>query len=286
MSASRRLSLAILAAVACAPSLARAEAPPALSLGFDGGVGTRSLTYRDDLFGTLRPYSLSAAPVLGGEIAVYPGAFFTHDRPAWIGVAARAEGFVGIDTKRVQHDDSLPTKAWSVTTSLRVRVPFSRGAVHDGAASGPKPRAAYGGALSIDGGFAARAFTIGRAGITEPDLPSVTYLGPRLALGGELRLPLGLSVAPRGALARWVSVGDLASPAWFPNARAWGAELGLRVAWAAGLGLAPYVDVAWTREIAALRPQPGGARVAGGLGDDRFAARLGLSFTLNTRRRD
>jgi hypothetical protein len=258
-------------AFACAASLVIAQgsaaaepggpALPALVLGVDGGVMHRTLAWNDDLFGMLRPYSLAAAPILGGEIEVYPGAFVTRARPAWLGLVARGEGIVGVSTQRVGHTDALPTHAWAFTASVRGRLPFSRGAAW------------------LDAGAAGRAFTIAAAGITTPDFPSVSYLGPRLAVGGEVLLPAGFVLSAGAGAARWVGTGDLGSAAWFPHVQAWGADLHLRLAWQASFGLGPYLDLAWSRDLAALRPQPGEANVAGGLADDRLAARLGLSWT-------
>ena len=254
------------AAALLAPAWARADAPaqrplPALTIAADGGVMGRMLRWNDDLFGALRPFTLGAAPILGGEVAVYPGAFFTRGRPGWLGVAARAEGVVGVSTQRAGHADSLPTRAWAFSVSARGRVPFTHGAAW------------------LDAGLAGRGFTVDAAGITAPDVPSVGYLGPRLGLGGEVTLPVGFSMGLNGGVARWVSTGDLGSAAWFPQARAWGADLRLRLAWASRQGLGPYLDFAWSRDLAALRPQPGDARVAGGLADDRFSGRFGLAWT-------
>jgi hypothetical protein len=104
------------------------------------------------------------------------------------------------------------------------------------------------------------------------------------------RPPGGSPTAPRGPIARWIATGDLGSPAWFPHNRAWGAELGVRASFFfhAPLGFSPYVDLSWSRDVSALRPQPGEARVAGGLADDRLAARAGFSIQFpsgNERRR-
>lgn len=238
---------------------------PALSVAADGGVMLRDLGWKDDLFGALRSYTLPGAPIFGGELAIHPGAFFTGGRLAWLGIACRAEGIVGASSQRSQHEDALPTRAWAFSASLRGRLPLSFGAAF------------------LDAGFAGRAFTIDRAGFTDPDFPSVRYLGPRLGIGAEFELGTIFRLAPRAAAARWISSGDLGSKAWFPHARAWGAELGLRLSVAVPRGFSPYVDLAWSRDIAALRPQPGEANVAGGLADDRFSTRLGLAWTLDGR---
>ena len=261
----RAVMIAATGAVLIPSSAARAEdAPeglPALTLAADAGVMARILSWNDDLFGMLRPFTLRAAPSFGGELVVYPGAFVTAGRPAWLGLAARAEGIAGVSTQRSGHTDVLPTHAWAFSAALRGRMPLSHGAAW------------------LDAGAAGRAFTIEGAGITTPDFPSVTYLGPRLGVGGELKLPYGHLLAASAGVARWIGTGDLTSAAWFPHARAWGADIRLRGSVALPRGFAPYLDLAWSRDLAALRPQVGDARVAGGLADDRFSARLGLSWT-------
>lgn len=266
----RRLLAPILAAAAiAAPSVARAEPRPvpAFSVAADAGLGARFLGYRDDVFDTLRGYRLPAAPIVGGEIALYPGAFFTRGPLAWIGVHARAEGMPGLDSKRNEHDDVLPTKAWAWQASLRLRAPTAFGAAW------------------VQAGVAQRTFTVGKAGLTDPDVPSVRYLGPHFGLGAEIALPARLTLAPRGGAAIWTSAGDIASAAWFPEARAFGVDLGVRLAWAAPLGFAPYLDFSWSRQILALQPKPGDARVAGGAADDWLAVRLGIQWTFAPRHR-
>jgi len=272
----RAPSCAVAVSLLLVPAAAHAGEPstqPALVLAADGGVMARTLSWKDDIFGLLRDYTLPGAPSFGGEVAVYPGAFFTRGRLAWLGIAARGEGIVGASSMRNGHTDALPTHASAFSASLRGRLPLPFGAAW------------------LDAGVAEHSFTIGQAGITSPDFPSVDYLGPRLGLAAELRLPRGLTVAPRVGVARWTSAGEVASAAWFPHAIAWGVDAGVRVAWAsrgamgpehsrAARGFAPYLDLAWSRDVLALRPQLGDALVAGGLADDRVWARLGLEWSL------
>jgi hypothetical protein len=254
-----------------APRGARADDRPspglaALTLAIDGGAMARFLAWNDDLFGMLRSFTLAAAPSFGGEVTVFPGAFVTSGRPAWIGLAGRAEGIVGVTAQRSGYMAALPTQAWAFEASVRGRLPL-RGSVVRGVAW-------------IDAGAAGRAFTVEASGLTTPDVPSVTYLGPRVAIGGEAWLPRGVALSLHGGLARWIAAGDLTSSAWFRHARAWGADLSVRARVELPRGLAPYVDLAWSRDLAALRPQPGDALVAGGSADDRLSARVGLSWSL------
>lgn len=245
--------------------VARAEPPlpqPAIQLALDAGVSSRHLGWKDDLFGTLRDYSLPAAPIAGGELTVYPGAVFTRGRAAWIGLAARVEALIGVDSRRSQHGDSLPTRAGGFSTALRLRAPLSFGAAW------------------VDAGLAGRTFVIDGAGSTDPDFPSVRFLGPRFGLGAELALPAHLALAARAGASLWTTGGEIASSAWFPAAQSWGIDTGLRLRWALPRGFAPYADLGWSRDLVALHPQVGAARVAGGAAEDRFAARLGLEWTL------
>ncbi|MFT3774813.1 MAG: hypothetical protein QM820_56415 [Minicystis sp.] len=219
--------------ISLAPALAQAAEPkplPALTIAADGGLGMRKLGWKDDIFGTLRDYNLSAAPSVGGEIAVYPAAFFTRSAPAWLGLFGRVEGMPGLQSQRSRHDDVLPTRAFAYNAAVRLRAPVRFGA------------------FRLEAGVAGRSFTVGRAGITDPDVPSVQYLGPSFGLGAEVSLPAGLSLAPRASVAFWTRMGDVASADWFPRAQAWGARFGLRFAWAAPYGLSPYLDLDWSRE--------------------------------------
>ena len=132
----------------------------------------------------------------------------------------------------------------------------------------------------VDAGLAGRTFVIDGAGSTDPDFPSVRFLGPHFGLGAELALPAHLALAARAGTSLWTTGGELSSSAWFPAAQSWGLDAGLRLRWALPRGFAPYVDLGWSRDIVALHPQVGAARVAGGAADDRFAAKLGLEWTL------
>lgn len=265
---------AIMATSISAPVVARAEAPApmeaapqrgpypgAVTVGFDAGVLRRTTLWRDDLFGALRDYKLGAAPILGIEVAFFPGALFTPGRAGWVGLVGRVEGAVGIDSRRTQHDASLPTQAGAFSLALRGRMPLRVASIW------------------IDGGIASRTFIINSEGGTVPDFPSVRYIGPRVSVGGQFKLPRHFSVGSRFGLARWTSAGDLSSAAWFPHMRAWGVDLAVRVGVMLPLGIEPYVDLGWSRDVSALRPQPGEARVAGGLADDRLTARAGFSMT-------
>ncbi|APR82424.1 Hypothetical protein A7982_07773 [Minicystis rosea] len=235
---------------------------PFASIAADGGVAFRQLGWKDDIFGTLRGYHV-VAPVFGGELTAYPAAIATSGPLAWLGVHVRFESMVGMRSQRSGHDDVLPTRGGMSAVSIRMRAPIRSGAIR------------------LEVGMARRTFSIGSAGITNPDVPSVDYRGPTFGLAGEIALPAHLSIAPRASASFWTSMGDIASNAWFSRAQAWGLDFGARFAWAGPYGLAPYLDVAWSREILALRPEPGDARVAGGAADDWFTARLGISFNMS-----
>ncbi|MEO7329023.1 MAG: hypothetical protein ABI193_10620 [Minicystis sp.] len=255
--------LALSSLLAARPAEAEPPLPqPAIQLALDAGLTSRHLGWKDDLFGTLRAYSLPAAPIAGGELTFYPGAIFTRGRGAWIGIATRVESMIGVDSRRSQHSASLPTRAGSFSSALRLRAPLSFGAAW------------------IDAGLAARSFVIGRAGYTDPDFPSIRFLGPRFGLGAELALPAHLALAARAGAAVWTSSGEIASAEWFPAARTWGLDAALRLRWALPRGFAPYVELGASRDILALHPQVGAARVAGGAAEDRLATRLGLEWTL------
>lgn len=258
-------TIALVPILSLSTGVARAE--PAMTIATDVGVVRRTTLWRDDLFGALRDYALGGAPALGLEATLFPGAFFTRGRAGYVGLTGRVEALLGVDSKRAPHAGSIPTRAGAVAIAVRGRLPLRHGWI------------------ALDAGVASRTFLIDASGATAPDFPSVRYLGPRAALTAEISLPRGFSLTPRGALSRWVEVGDLGSSTWFPHARSWGAELGLRAAWTTRVGVGPYLDFAWSRDVTALRPQPGEGRVAGGLADDRLSARVGLSVSFPARGR-
>ncbi|MFO0763191.1 MAG: hypothetical protein U0359_42530 [Byssovorax sp.] len=235
---------------------------PAIQLALDAGVTSRSLAWKDDLFGQLRPYTLGAAPIAGGEIAVYPAAIFTRGPLTYLGLAGRVESMMGIDSKRSGTGTSLPTHAGAFSAGLRLRAPLRFGAAF------------------VDAGLAGRSFVIESSGAIDPDFPSTRFFGPRFGLGAELALPLHLALAPRAGASLWTTQGDLRSEAWFPAAQSFGFDAGLRLGVSLPFGLAPYADVSWSRDIMALHPEVGAAHVAGGAADDRFAGKVGIAWTL------
>ena len=167
-------------------------------------------------------FALPRAPILGGELAVYPGAFFTRGRAGVARASRRAPrassasstSNAGRARRRASHPGLglLDVRAWEGAVLPRRDLARRR-------ARGPQLHRRSRPASP-------RRDVLVRHG----------YLGPRLGLGAEFEAsPRALQRSRRRAgAARWISTGDLSSAAWFPHTRAWGVDVGhLRSSWAA-----------------------------------------------------
>ncbi|MCA9555840.1 MAG: hypothetical protein KC933_37775, partial [Myxococcales bacterium] len=87
-------------------------------------------------------------------------------------------------------------------------------------------------------------------------------------------------VRPRVGARYALSAGELGSEAWFPEARAWGFDGELALAWAFTRWLTFDARGALTRYHLDLDPAVGAARVAGGAVDQYWSVFAGATFLL------
>ena len=257
----RRFFLGYLTIACAVGSEARAESASPFTVALGSGVTSRHFAWRDDRFGDLRSYDLAAAPLLRGEATVFPGALVGDGIASTFGLALRGERMFLTSSERTHHDDVLPTRSWSYSALVRARFVSPVGSAW------------------FDGGFAERAFSLDSAGITAPAFPSVRYRGPEIGCGATVALPGRFELSPRDAISPWSSLGEIGESAWFPRSRGVGVEAGLRVSRPWTDGVRAEIDLTWSRDVIALRPEPGDPHIAGGASDDRLTLAASVAWS-------
>lgn len=238
----------------------RPRLPPPLAMTVGFAVTNRSFTYNDDIFGTLAPYELPAAPVVTLAAEWTPGGHADLGVLSGLSVWAQGELGVGIESVGAQGDPH-PTEMWSVGGGLRYRVRIDDVE------------------LSVEGGYRGVGFAIRDASETQPrpEVPNVEIHAALAGAGFRWDIGGGVFFVGRGAYLAPFSAGEIASEAWFPRASVGGLEAN------AGVGL--RVDDVEFRALFAMRrfwyamgSEPGDARVAGGAVDQYLSGVLELAW--------
>jgi hypothetical protein len=222
----------------------------------------RNLAYNDDLFGGLRPYDLSGAPVLRLEGAWHPGAHVTDGAPSWFGVEALADLAVGLSSSDAA-GRSFGTSAYQALGGLRGRIPVGAHAVGFAVGAGVD-------AFDIDAA----------ADGPPPDLPDTAYTFLRFGVGGRVALTPALRLRAQVGWRQVLDLGELGSAGWFPNASAAGVDARLRMGWQLLEGLEVEVGGELRRYFASFSPEPGDFPVAGGAVDQLWSAAVGARYRL------
>jgi hypothetical protein len=235
---------------------------PALIVAAGLGLLGRQLRYRDDLFGELRPYDLKGTPTATLEAVWYPGRHLGGGPLGAVGLEGRGTFSLAAQS-RDSAGHTYGTTAYAVEGATRGR--WALGPHEVGAALG--------------GGL--QAFRLApKEGAPAAGVPGVGYAFVRLGVDAALRWS-ALTVRPRVGVRYALTQGELGSPAWFPEARAWAFDGELGVAWA----LTSWLEVRGagnlTRYHLALNPAVDAPRVAGGAVDQYWGATLGAAFHLD-----
>lgn len=224
------------------PTPASPARPAALVVSFGVGVAGRELRYRDDLFDALSDHALPHAPLLRGAVRWYPGAHFVADALAHVGLSARVEGMPFVSTQPAQSSEEIDTEAWGFVLGLDLRLPLDPVEIGVGLGLGEQVFRAPGtGLLAVDYAF------------VRPSL--------------RLAWTLGAGVTVDGALGLRLLVGSGEVAAWFPRSEGIGLDATLGATWMSDVGVGVRIAGDAEHHAFALRPEPGDARVAGGLHD-------------------
>jgi hypothetical protein len=244
-------------ATAVAPP-AQLPAPIAMSVGMS--VMHRSFGYNDDLFESLRPYELPAAPLVHASLEYFPGAHGDLGIMRGLSVIAEGEYAIGVDSQ--EGDTTFATDAFSVHAGLRWSLD-----VDDVA-------------FRIDAGYRAVVFTIHAAadGQTRAEIPNVEIHA--LRFGGAFRwdIGVGLFFAGQGAYLHPLALGEIGGDAWFPRASAGGVEGDLGMGYAEG-DVELRGAFTFRRFFYDMNSEPGDARVAGGAVDEYLGGNLSFVWS-------
>ncbi|MCB9597426.1 MAG: hypothetical protein H6719_32190 [Sandaracinaceae bacterium] len=233
--------------------------PFAFHLGL--AVTHRALTYTDDIYASLRPYALPAAPFLRFAIEWFPGAHF--DAGLFGGFSVVTHGQAGLGIQSIDGQGiAYPTEAWGFGIDVRYRLPV------DDVVFG------------ITAGYTTSTFALRDADelSPRPQVPNVEYHS--LRAGGSFRWNVGLGIfLDVGAAYLYpIAAGEILSDAWFGRGEVGGLD------GAAGVGLRiDDVELAGRFELQRfwydMHSEPGDARVAGGAVDEYLSGVVSLVYT-------
>jgi hypothetical protein len=238
----------------------RANTPLSIALGLT--YFTRSLRYNDDLFGELRPYTLSGAPAPALAIYWYPGAHFATGLAANFGIGLHAEYALGLSSKDSQGRE-FSTSEMELEGAARARIPLGD---HE---------------IALSAGAGIHSFGIDNAeGDVDPDVPAVNYTFLRFGLEASIGILDSLHLMVGGAYRPVLSAGEIMESAWFTRGSAAAVDASVQFAWEFMPGLDLRVGGEMKRYFYSLNPEPGDVRVAGGALDQYFSGTLAIGWHL------
>jgi hypothetical protein len=247
------------------------SAPPRRSAqpAFVTGVGfkglSRSFAWAAGASEALASYSLPFAGAVAFDGTWYPGAHFTDGFAANVGAFINGEVGIGIASR--QEDARFQTRADRFRFGARLRLPL-------------------GSRLQLDGalGYSTQTFAIApqAAGTAtpRPNIPSVTYTGPRAAVGASLQFGERVNVDALAGFMLVAGAGELATSAYFPKTSgvAADASLGLGVRLVDALRLRASFD--WTGYFLSTNADPGASVTARGATDHFLGGTLSVLWVM------
>ena len=231
----------------------------ALSVGLGVSLQTRDFSYNDDTFQALRPYELSGAPAISGELRWFPAAHFVDGLFRHIGVDFRGRYLVGVSSEDAE-GNQFDTTSFDLSGGLRGRFPLGS---HE---------------IGLGLGFGQHQFSVD---VPEggPEVPTVGYTYLRVGVDGRVSLPADLHLYVGGAWRQIFSAGDLDGDEWFPRASSGGFDAQLGLGWVFLSGFEARLGAEYTRYFFSLNPEPGDARVAGGALDQYISGTIDVLWT-------
>ncbi|NOK19825.1 hypothetical protein [Corallococcus carmarthensis] len=233
----------------------------------------RSLRYKDDVFGVLRPYTLGTdvggfalpgAPQFAGDVTVYPLAPFQQGALARLGITGSIDQSFGLKSTGSTGAVSYPTTAREWTAGLRYVMPF-------GAAQ------RYG--FEVTGAYGMNTFRIDAVDGERPlDLPNVEYKTAGLTLGLRAALSEKFDFNFRLGYQHPLDSGELSSDAWFPRMSAGAVTGSATLAYRLNRILDVRLKADLRRYFFKFNPEPGDPYVAGGAVDQYPGLSLQVGF--------
>ena len=224
----------------------------------------RDYSYNDALV-KLGEHTLSPTPALRFGVRWYPGAHFTNNAAANIGLDLFTQMMWPDDAKG--SSETFKTKSLAFGLGLRYRIPIGK---HE---------------LGIIAGYGQQQLSFGKAsGGVDAAVPDVAYGAVRMGADSRIELAQAFALKLGAAYLLPVSYGELADKAWFPHASGGGIEGAIGL----GYAISPVVELdlglAYARYFLSLGPELGDSgvavqhRIAGGLTDQFFTGQLGVTL--------
>ena len=248
----------------------RYVAPTLLELGASAGLLYHRLSYRDDLYGFMRPYGLASAKQLGGYLTAYPLARADMGVLGSVGVELRYAQMLTFDSARADDSTFFPTRARELIAGFRYR--FDCDTLRDRGID-----------ASVGVGGGSQVFDIGSA-VALPNVdnraavPSRHYRFFRFDAATRVALDVGFFLSMHIGARLVFDAGDVDSARWFPNGRRWGLESGLHLGYVLPKDIELSVGFGAQRYMFRLRPQPGDSNIVGGLLDRYVTAQVRVGW--------
>lgn len=213
----------------------------------------------------LASYSLPFAGAVAFEGAWYPGAHFTRGFGANLG--AFLSGEVGIGLASKQDDSRYQTRADRFRFGARVRVPMGEKVLLDGVL-----------------GYSTQTFAISpqsaTTGLPRPNIPSVTYNGPRAAVGATFQFNERFGADVLAGFMFVYGKGELASTTYFPNTTGLSVDAGLGVTVKVVEALRVRASFDWTGYFLATHADPTAIITSTGATDHFFGGALSMLWVM------
>ncbi|MBJ6762229.1 hypothetical protein JGU66_15760 [Myxococcaceae bacterium JPH2] len=246
----------------------------------EGAVGLRllgrTLRYRDDVFQTLRPYTLGkdvagyalpGAPQVAGTLTVYPAAAFSHGPITRLGLTGGLERSLVLHSTGATGATRYPTVASEWRVGLRYVLPLD---------------SAGRSAVDFSGTYGQHAFRIDPAedGSRPVDVPNVAYDEVGLDVGLRMEVTRKVEVGARVGYLLPFGAGELSSDEWFPHTSMGGITASLGLAYRLTQNLDVRLSTELKRYFFKFKPEVGDSRVAGGAVDQYPGLALQVGFRL------
>jgi hypothetical protein len=238
---------------------------PALRVGLGFRGFNRSLTWSGDPDQALARYALGFAPAVAFDVNWYPGAHVTTGVLANLGVAFQGDIGVGLSSR--QDASRFGTRAQRYRISGAFRQPL-------------------GSVVSLEAmaGFSTQSFSIDAVaandGSPRPNIPSVTFNGPRGALGARFGAFGPVSIDLQVGFTFLAFLGELGSEAYFRRAGGFGLDAGAGVAVEVVPNIQARAGIDFTRYFLSLRPEEGARFSAPSAADQYLGVNVALQWVM------
>ncbi len=227
-------------------------------------VFSRSLSYTDNIFNSVRGYSVFPAFAIDAGLTWFPGAHFTDTFWAHIGLTGSFTTSIGLNSSVEGTDVEFPTTAKAYSIGAIGRLPL--GAL----------------TLTASGSYGSQSFEIEHGNALTPkpaDIPNVDYKYMRLGVGMRWEVDDHWSVLGGLGYRFVLSAGELEDD-FFPRMSAGALDMDIGAAYRLIGGFELRLILDMQRYFMSMNPEVGDPYVAGGAVDQWFGATLAAAYRL------